>query len=65
MQINGKALDEFISKYREEFGDEISRSEASEMAFRLVTLYEVLAKRLPSATPIDAEPPRQPTDLQV
>jgi hypothetical protein len=48
MRINDTALDEFIQIYREEFGDEINRSDASEMAFRLVTLYETLSRRLPS-----------------
>ncbi len=47
MHISEKALDEFIAIYKEEFGEEISRGDASEMAFRLVTLYERLAKRLP------------------
>jgi hypothetical protein len=45
MRITEKVLDEFIAIYREEFREEISRSEASEMASRLLTLYETLAKR--------------------
>ena len=47
MRISDRALDEFIELYREEFGEEIGRSEASEMAFRLATLYELLAKQRP------------------
>lgn len=45
MRIIDQALDDFIELYKEEFGEEISRSEASEIAFRLVTLYEALAVR--------------------
>lgn len=48
MRITDEAVDEFIKLYREEFGHEISRSEASKIAFELVTLYETLAKRLPN-----------------
>ena len=33
MRIHDATLDEFIQIYREEFGEEINRSEASEMAF--------------------------------
>jgi hypothetical protein len=58
MRIHDTALNEFIQIYREEFGEEINRSEASEMAFRLVTLYEALVKRLPSDVGV-----RSPVDL--
>lgn len=48
MRITDETLDQFIELYKEEFGEEISRSEASEMAFRLITLYEALARKLPA-----------------
>jgi hypothetical protein len=60
MRISDKAVDEFIQIYREEFGEELDRSDASEMAFRLVTLYEALVKRLPS----DARPRSTGDSLQ-
>ena len=47
-RIPDKELDEFIAIYEEEFGEEISRKEASEMAFRLLTFYELLARKLPN-----------------
>lgn len=66
MRISDQTLDEFIELYREEFGNAIGRSEASEMAFRLVRLYEALAQRLPrdeapiGTTPQIDEPRREP-----
>lgn len=67
MRITDKAIDEFMAKYREEFGEEISRSEASEMAFRLVTLYETLANRLPNDTDcgLPNKKPHRPIGFQV
>ena len=47
-RLPDKELDEFIAIYEEEFGEEISRKEASEMAFRLLTFYELLARKLPN-----------------
>jgi hypothetical protein len=67
MRITDNAISEFIEICREEFGKEISRRDASEMVFELVTLYEALAQRLPS----DADPalsdeiPRQPIGFRV
>lgn len=46
--ISDKALDEFIAIYREEFAEDISRAAAGEMASRLLTLYELLARKLPN-----------------
>ena len=57
MKISDQALTEFVELYREEFEEEISRSEAGEMAFRLVTLYEVLARRLPNEDASTLMPP--------
>ena len=47
MQLSEQTLDAFIAIYKEEYGEEISRKGASEMALRLVTLYELLLKKLP------------------
>jgi hypothetical protein len=64
MRISDQALDEFIELYRKEFGEEIGRNQASEMAFRLVRLYEALAQRPSgeesSTTPPVEEPHREP-----
>lgn len=46
-RIPDAELDEFIAIYREEFGEEIGRTEAAEMASRLVMLYALLSKKLP------------------
>jgi hypothetical protein len=48
MQISKEALCELIAIYKEEYGEELSRSEASEMGSRLLALYELLAKKLPN-----------------
>jgi hypothetical protein len=48
MQISDEAVDELIKLYKEEFNEDITRSQASEMAFRLVTLYELLSQKLPN-----------------
>src|SRR5690348_4025723 len=48
MHITEAALNEFIDLYKEEFGQQLSHEEASEMSFRLLTLYELLNESLPS-----------------
>lgn len=45
--IPDAALDEFIAIYKEEFGEEIGRADADEMASRLVMLYALLGRKLP------------------
>ena len=67
MRIQDTALNQFIQICREEFGEEISRSEASEMAFRLVTLYQALSRRLASDAYLQlaVDPPRQKFGFQV
>lgn len=62
MRISNEALDELMHIYKEDFGEELTRSEASEVGFRLVTLYELLSQRFPNEKisvpkPLD-EPPR-------
>ncbi len=47
MRITDEALDEFIAIYKDEFGEDIDRKEASAMACRVLTLYELLARKLP------------------
>lgn len=51
MQISDEILDEFILLYEEEFGETLGRPEASEVASRVLTLYELLARKLPSERP--------------
>ncbi len=48
MQINNEDLEEFKRIYAAEFGEELSQTEASEMASRFADLYMLLAKPLPS-----------------
>ena len=65
MQISDEALNEFITIYKVEFGEEISRRDASEMAVRVLRLYELLARKLPygntttpaATPPSDGHPP--------
>jgi hypothetical protein len=48
MTFEDKDLKEFQTIYEEEFGEAISGQEVSYIASRLVTLYEALARPLPS-----------------
>ena len=56
MQISDEALNELMAIYKEEFGEEIDRREATEMAHRLLTLYELLAKPLPREHNVSPRP---------
>ena len=47
MRLSEEAIQEFASLYKEEFGEELTKAEASEMAYRLMVLYEQLSKPLP------------------
>jgi hypothetical protein len=47
MQIRDEALTEFMALYRAEFGKEIPRQDAVEMATRLVNLYLTIYRPLP------------------
>ena len=47
MQTSDEALEEFISLYKEAFGETITLAEAREMARRLVHLYKILLRPLP------------------
>lgn len=48
MKISDEALGEFTKLYEEEFGIKLTKVETSEMAFRLITLYELLSQKLPN-----------------
>jgi len=61
MHISDEALDEFIEIYKAEFGDDISRSEASEMASRLIKLYKLLSTK-PSAKKYSSQATTHSTD---
>ena len=50
MQLSKEDIEEFKSIHEEESGEEITFAEASEMANRLIALYEVLANPIPSST---------------
>lgn len=59
MQVSDEALNEFIALYKVEFGEELSRKDASEMALSVLRLYELLAKTLPNGettTPAATQP---------
>lgn len=47
MQITDDDLNEFMALYRAEFGREISRQDALEMATRLINLYVTIYRPLP------------------
>lgn len=57
MKISDHDFQEFIAIYQEEFGETLSLAEASEMAFRLVSLYTQLTKALPSEQSIATSEP--------
>ncbi len=48
MQISDEDLEEFTRLYAAEFGEKLSKAEASEIAGRFVDLYTLLAEPLPS-----------------
>ena len=50
MQIGDESLTEFMALHREEFGKEISRQDALEMATRVVNLYLLVYRPLPGET---------------
>ena len=59
MRISGEAMDDFIKIYREEFGEEVDRKEANAMAQRVLTLYDLITRKLPkapSSTPVSMQP---------
>ena len=60
MQISDEDLNRLVKIYKDEFGEELSRGDAEEMASRLVTLYELLIKKLPNEQTSVPKPPDDP-----
>lgn len=56
MRLPDEAIDQFCAIYREEFGEEISRDEATEIGTRLVNLIKLL-RQPPPRRAGPAEPP--------
>lgn len=48
MQIGDEALKEFMAMYQAEFGKELSRQDALEMATYLIDLYLIIYRPLPN-----------------
>lgn len=44
MRISDAALNEFIELYKEEFGEEIDRAEATELAHRVLAISRLMAR---------------------
>jgi hypothetical protein len=55
-RFSDEELDEFAELYKEECGEELSREEASVIAFRLLTFYELLARKLPNEHTVNVPP---------
>ena len=49
MKFTEQSLTELVIAYEKETGQKLSRDEVSEMAFRLVTLFGILGRKLPEA----------------
>jgi hypothetical protein len=47
MKLTDADIDAFIDMYEEEYGERLSKAEASDMAHRFMALYELLARPLP------------------
>ena len=58
MQFSDKAIDEFIAIYEREFNEPIAREDAIQMAWRLVNMYRLFLRPLPS-TKADGSPPEK------
>jgi hypothetical protein len=57
MKISDQMLDEFALLYEKEFGEKLARVEASEIASRVLTLYQLLARKLPCERPASGPTP--------
>jgi hypothetical protein len=62
MQLSEDAIREYISLYKDDFGETLTIEEAREMASALVALYELLCRRLPGEqlTPPSSDNPDPP-----
>lgn len=47
MQLTPKDIEDFRKAYREAFGEDVSFAEAEEMAFRVMSLFELIAENPP------------------
>jgi hypothetical protein len=58
-KVSGECLEEFRRIYKEAHGEEITTSEAAEMAHRLLALYRLLMRPLPgeTSTPVPSQQP--------
>jgi hypothetical protein len=67
MRVSDEALKELMSLYQEEFGEAIDLAEATEMGYRLVTLYRLLQRRLPNdgEKPTDSPNPSRRIGFQI
>jgi hypothetical protein len=57
MQITDDDLNEFMALYRAEFGKGISQTDALEMTTRLINLYLIIYRPLPSESNDGSTPP--------
>jgi hypothetical protein len=62
VKITGKAIDELIAIYKEEFGEEIDRQEATEIAHRLLALYRMLGRKPPNEDTVTPNPTQHDDD---
>ena len=62
MQISDEDLEEFMRLYTAEFGEALSKADASEIAGRFVDLYTLLAEPLPSEQEVAAKPSAENPD---
>lgn len=63
--VSDERLEEFRRIYKEAYGEDITKKEASEMSHRLLALYRLLLRPLPDETsehPPSPEPPAQTSD---
>lgn len=60
VKVSDEALDEFVALYKDEFKEDLTRAEASEMVHRLLMLYELLSQKLPDgeSAPASISPQR-------
>lgn len=56
MQTTEKRLKEFQSLYEQEFGEKLSDEEARAMIHRLMALYQIILRPLPSTLPSAPNP---------
>ncbi len=65
MILSDEDIQEFCDLYEGEYGERLSKEEASEIAWRLVDLYVSLAEALPSEHPTPPKPQSGETDSRI